>query len=94
MQEMMKNYLKDTDFRVQDGSNVKNRMCDMMSVLMEVPLMANSMTPLAIINMTIKTRILVTVVMVIQIKQCIRIMSRLGLLFKYNWIIWFLNSSV
>jgi len=32
MRETVKNYLKDTDFRIQDGSNVKNIMRDMMSV--------------------------------------------------------------
>ncbi|WP_026329449.1 transposase [Propionispira raffinosivorans] len=35
MREMMKNYLKDTDLRIQDGSDVKNIMRDMMSVLLE-----------------------------------------------------------
>ena len=35
MREMMKNYLKDADLRIQDGSDVKNIMRDMMSVLLE-----------------------------------------------------------
>jgi len=35
MREMMKNYLKDTDLRIQEGSDVKNIMRDMMSVLLE-----------------------------------------------------------
>ncbi len=29
MREMMKNYLKDTDLSIQDGSDVKNIMRDM-----------------------------------------------------------------
>ena len=32
---MMKNYLKDADLSIQDGSDVKNIMRDMMSVLLE-----------------------------------------------------------
>ena len=35
MREMMKNYLKDADLSIQDGSDVKNIMRDMMSVLLE-----------------------------------------------------------
>ena len=35
MREMMKNYLKDMDLRIQDGPDFKNIMRDMMSVLLE-----------------------------------------------------------